>query len=53
MATYGKNKPSYDTEVYFEEIIRKIVMELYEERGIHDHDVASLFRLLAALRGKG
>lgn len=44
MATYGKNKPSYDTEVYFEEIIRKIVMELYEERGIHDHDVASLFR---------
>ncbi len=32
MATYGKNKPSYDTEVYFEEIIRKIVMELYEER---------------------
>ena len=43
MATYGKNKPSYETEVYFEEIIRKIVMELYEERGIHDHDVASLF----------
>lgn len=44
MATYGKNKPAYDTEVYFEEIIRKIVMELYEERGIHDHDVGSLFK---------
>lgn len=43
MATYSKSKPDYDTEVFYEEIIRKIVIDLFDERGIADHDINSLY----------